>query len=124
MPDGSSSMRPIQKTVRDCPVYWRRIGTPLAFLVAGWPLLLLLVMNILFVIPKQNLFTGTGGPVYGFVWSLMLQFWVWPFHITSWRFGKAVDRGIANLWAWSFCELLGFASGALILYGIFSPLLR
>ena len=131
MPDGSSSMRSMKKTGVGCPVFWRQIGTPFAFLVVGWPLLLLLFLVVIIVanIPNQIAFSRILSSVYFLVGGLLFIYtiFVWPLHAIIWwvRFGMAVRRGFANRRAWLLCGLLGLVNGAFVLFAAFnSPAIR
>jgi len=128
MPEGSSSKKPLEKTGFDCPVFWRRIGAPLAILLIVWPHVMAIGLRIVAAILEHAYgyrFFGTtafekslvynlfGGPV--FICLILAPGW-WV------MLGLAALRGAASRKTWIFCTAIGSATIAFYTYLLLSEM--
>jgi len=127
MPEGSSSKKPIEKTGFNCPVFWRRIGAPVAILSIAGPWLPLFWMGIvdamLWYAFGDRLFGSFfGAPAFekslffclSIFWMIghVLAFWWWA------ALGLAALQGVASRKAWYLCTAIGFSAIAFYAYVI------
>ena len=115
MPGDSSDTISMNKTGENNPAFWRWFGTPLAFFLAVYPWLTLLVRFVRippWTMPNPSPF-DTFLWVGGNVMVGLLIHWLWFAPIWFVAFGSAVYKGLVKRRYWIPCSILSLAGIAL-----------